>query len=460
MLRVKQNIRAIYFVFFAIGIVSCAVVKTPYKQTSYYRNTISRLDSLGSNINRCSDSLLAGFAKVSITPTFSSERQANANGVYNKIPIAGYGQFKTKYATGIHDSIFVKAVALRVDNQVVAIVGADLLIMPTNIIDCVVLDLEKKGINRNQLFFTATHSHSSIGGWGYGVLSKLIAGKRSRYLEKWLSTQISKAVTEAISNLQPAKIGTGYFNGARYTRNRLTGDSLAKNNDFSYVLIEQRSGKRAVIGSFSAHATTLGRKNTLISGDYPGYWERKVEEDLSDLAIFCGGSMGSQAPKGKGEGFDYSKNIGESLADSLARNFERIQTHRKIDLSTLSLKIDLPEYHMRMSTKRNLTTGVSKFLMPLPENVYLQALQINNLVWIFTPCDFSGELAVQIKKGLLVKGFQAIITSFNGSYVGYIIPSKYFNLDKSESKDMGWFGPFMGDYTMELIDRITNTLIK
>jgi len=57
------------------------------------------------------------------------------------------------------------------------------------------------------------------------------------------------------------------------------------------------------------------------------------------------------------------------------------------------------------------------------------------------------------------KGYEAIISSFNGSYVGYIIPGKYFYLDHYESKLMGWFGPTMGDYTMDLIDQMISAII-
>lgn len=82
------------------------------------------------------------------------------------------------------------------------------------------------------------------------------------------------------------------------------------------------------------------------------------------------------------------------------------------------------------------------------------------MVWITTPCDFSGEYALQIKNSLAAKGFNANISSFNGSYVGYIIPGRYFYLDEYESKLMGWFGPNMGEYTVDLIRRITDIVTK
>jgi hypothetical protein len=82
------------------------------------------------------------------------------------------------------------------------------------------------------------------------------------------------------------------------------------------------------------------------------------------------------------------------------------------------------------------------------------------MVWITTPADFSGEYALQIKNSLAVKGFNANVSGFNGSYVGYIIPGRYFYLDEYEPKIMGWFGPNMGEYTVHLIRRITDIITQ
>jgi hypothetical protein len=54
------------------------------------------------------------------------------------------------------------------------------------------------------------------------------------------------------------------------------------------------------------------------------------------------------------------------------------------------------------------------------------------------------------------RGFETAVSSFNGSYTGYIIPGKYFYLDEYESKTMGWFGPTMGDYTMDILSRLSD----
>jgi len=441
-------------------ILTGSVDQTPYFESAYYKNTCTRLDSLKKTTVIVNDSLQAGFAKVSITPNLNNSGDNISEGKFSQVPLAGFGARKGKAATGVHDSIFIKAIALKVNQQTVVLVGADLLIMPPNIIDSVTFVLSVKGIRRDQVYYSATHTHSSLGAWGPGFVGEQFAGKENKNLEKWLVLQISKAVTSAIADLHPARIGSGSFNAAFYTRNRLIGESGTKNDDFSFITVEQTGRKKAIIGSFSAHSTTMGSGNMEISADYPGYWERKMEQTSANVALFFAGSVGSQSPSGEGNGFDKPKLIGESLADSLNTYLPKTLLNNTVTFSALSLKLQLPEYHMRATTKINLTTWLSKKLMPLPENAYLQTLRIGNLVWITTPCDFSGEYALQIKNALAAKGFHANVSSFNGSYVGYVIPGRYFYLDEYESKLMGWFGPNMGEYTVDLIHRMSEIVIQ
>ena len=440
--------------------ITTSVNTSPYFQKDYYKKSQARIDSLRNGFISDNDSLMAGFAKVSITPGLNNTEDQYLDGKFKEVPLAGFGARKGKGATGIHDSIFVKAAALKVKNQTAVIVGADLLIMPPNIIDEVTVLLAQKGIKRSQIFYSASHSHSSVGGWGPGFIGEQFAGKENKNISKWLVQQISNVVIAAIADLRPARLGTGSFDASTYTRNRLIGESGTINGDFSFISIEQKGGRKGIIGSYSAHATTLGDENMEFSADYPGYWERKIEKTSADIAIFCAGSVGSQSPKGEGKGFEKPRLIGESLADSLNVYLPHTMLQDKITLSSLSLKMFLPTYNIRITTKLNLISRISEKLMPIPQNVYLQSLRIGKLIWITTPCDFSGEYALQIKERLAAKGFIANVSSFNGSYVGYIIPGRYFYLDAYEPKTMGWFGPNMGEYTVELIRHLTDIVAK
>ncbi|MEO5978740.1 MAG: neutral/alkaline non-lysosomal ceramidase N-terminal domain-containing protein [Chryseolinea sp.] len=459
MKRVGKILGVFLLIIVLILFFSTSFVKREtYFNEKYYTETIARLDTVKESMVVTIDSIHAGFAKVNITPTLNQAADNYAEGKFMQLPLAGFGQRKGKSATGIHDSIFVKAAAIKVGQQTIVFVASDLLIMPPNIVDSVTLMLSKKGIKREQIFYSATHTHSSVGAWAPGFIGELFSGKQNRMVEKWLALQISKVIISALADLKPARIGTGDFAIEKYTRNRLIGTSGNKNNDFSFITLEQIGKKKAIIGSYSAHATTMGAENLQISADYPGYWERKMEQTSADYALFFAGSVGSQSPNVEGDGFDRPKLIGEALADSLIKRLPGIALKDTVRFSALSLRMNLPEYHIRLTTNINLATALSSSLLPNSGDVYLQAVRMGNMIWITTPCDFSGEFALQLKNSLATCGYHANVTSFNGGYAGYIVPGRYFYLDKYEPKLMGWFGPNMGEYTMDLIRQLSRAI--
>jgi len=443
-------------IFFSTGSVNV----DPFVTSSYFKRTMARVDSIRKTEMAVNDSVLAGFSKVSITPGINYATDDAVAGKFKAVPLAGFGARKGKFATGVHDSIFVKAVALKVGPKMMVFVGADLLIMPPNIIDIVTEQLAAKGISRDQLLFSATHSHSSIGAWGPGFVGEQFAGVPNMEIQKWMVGCIVKSVVTAVADLSKSEIGYGSFDAASLTRNRFIGELGTKNNDFTYLLVNQKGKRKAVIGTFSAHATTQGAGNMEFSGDYPGYWERKMEANTYDVAVFFAGSIGSQSPTGKGKGFESARYIGESLADSLIKKLPATAYQETSGISDATLRVTLPEYHLRLTPKINLSTWLSRILMPEPQNVFFQAIRIGKLIWISAPSDFSGEYALQIKNSLTVKGYYAVISSFNGSYVGYIVPGRYFYMDEYEPKIMGWFGPTMGDYSMDLIRHLTDIVGK
>lgn len=436
-------------------ILTGPVKNDPLLSSDYFKKTMVRIDSIRKSEVAANDSLFAGFSKVSITPGINNNSDDAAGGKFVAVPLAGFGARKGKPATGVHDSIFVKAVAIKSGMKLAVFVGADLLIMPPNLVDQVVAELAAKGITRDQLIFSATHTHSSVGAWGPGFIGEQFAGKPNPAIQAWLVKCLVLAVDKAVNDLARARLSSGSFKAGSLTRNRFIGELGTKNDDFTYLLVEQNGKRKAVIGTFSAHSTTLGDKNMEFSADYPGYWERKMESNAFDVALFCAGSVGSQSPAGKGKAFESAMYIGESLADTLLGKIPSATFQDTPSLSSATLRVTLPEYHIRLTTGRNLSTWLSNKLMPEPSQVFFQSIRIGKLMWISAPADFSGEYALQVKNNLAVNGFETVVSSFNGSYVGYIVPGRYFYMDEYEPKLMGWFGPTMGDYSMELIRHLT-----
>ncbi len=453
---------AIILVLFIVLLLALERVDySPYFERDYYSETRARLDSISAQLSLAEGEVEVGFARVSITPALGAAEDDPGAGVFKEIPLAGFGSRKGTFAEGIHDSLFVKAVAIRVEEQLLVLIGSDMLIVPPNITEGVTrLVREKMGINRNQLFFSATHTHSGVGAWSEGFVGKEFAGESNPNVEVWLVRQFSNAIENAVEDLQPGQIGSGSFEAPGLISNRLVGERGEKNSEFIYIAANQNSGKRALLGSFDAHATTLGGWNMQISADYPGYWQRKLESEGIDMALFFAGSVGSHSPHSKGEKFEKSRYIGEALADSVLKQMVGTELMDSIGFSFLTLGMDLPEFHIRVSDGLRLNPALGGKLFPPIGDVYLQAARIGDLIWVTTPSDFSGEMAIDYKNRMNKEGYRTLVTSFNGAYVGYIIPGKYYHLDEYESRLMSWYGPNMGPYTHEMIRRMMEKLVS
>jgi len=436
------------FLFWAIK----SVDYTPYFKTDYYKSTNARLDSLSNNAVEQTGHVLIGFGKQSITPILNGDQDDPALGKFKEIPLAGYGGREGAPATGIHDSLFVKAVAIKVNEKIMVFIGSDLLIMPPEVsMKTDEYVSQKLGLSRDNIFYSATHTHSSVGAWSAGTVGELFGGTYNEAVIDWLSQKVAQTIEDAVNDMKPGRIGAGNFHAMDFVRNRLVGEDGTVNDDFMIVKAEQIDGKTAILGSFDAHATTLGDWNLETSADYPGYWQRKLENEGFDLAIYFAGSVGSHSYRSLGERFDKSKYIGEALADSVLKYSSLIKLKDSIEVSSITLKIEYPEMQIRVSDGMRLNPTIAKKLFPDVGDIYLQTARIDSLIWATSPCDFSGETAIVYKNAMHKKGYRAMVTSFNGGYTGYIIPCKYYHLNEYESRLMNWFGPAYNPYINYMI---------
>ncbi|MEL6251345.1 MAG: hypothetical protein AAFR87_04975 [Bacteroidota bacterium] len=442
-------------IFLGLNLLIDQVDYQPYFQTDYYRETRARLKELAKESRLSKATFQAGFARLSITPSILlSTEEIELGGGFPGLPLAGYGDREGAPVEGIHDSLFVSATALRVGDQTRILMSADLLIIPPNIAEKTSQLLEEKaGIGRDQLFFAATHTHCAMGGWSDRYVGELFAGKLDPQLIDWLSERFASAIEQAVSDIQPARMGCASFQAGEMVYNRLVEEDGRENGEFLMLKIEQLEGETAMLGSFDAHATTLPGSIMEFSADYPGFWRNKLEANGIDLAIFFAGSVGSHGPEGKGEGFDQASYIGQALADSVLKYMDEMEMQDSSSLASLTLDIGMPDFQVRVSEGMRMDSYASSQLFPTLGKVHVQALRIGNLIWATAPGDFSGELAIDLKNAMYRKGFYSLISSFNGGYTGYIMPAKYYHLDSYESRMMSWFGPGNGPYMDEMIRR-------
>lgn len=429
--------------------------QSPYFTTDYYKETSKALETAIEERVDVSGPMLAGFAKMDIAPKIGD------NGLGEDgfpVKLAGYsdGQF----AVGIHDSIYAKAIALEIGGQQVVLVTSDLLLMPETVVSIVASNLQDK-IDRNRIFFGATHTHSAPGHYAPGFVGELSTGEFHQNRVAWLAERFTRLINTALADLRPAQMATDHFQRPDLIRNRIIGDTGRLNPNMDLVAFQRDDGKKAVIGVFSAHPTSIATWNNLISGDYPGYYQRWLEAHGYDLALFFAGTMGSQSNQGQGERFEKVRYIGEALAKEASDRLANVITDSLTQMSLIAAPVDIPELQaFYISQNRRLAPWLGHKLIPNGNRALIQGLRLNRLVWITMPYELSAEYGIDLKNALTSAGYESILTSFNGQYLGYIVPSKYYRYDTYEARLMGWYGPGMGDYLMELNFTLADALVK
>lgn len=413
------------------------VNRQPYAQKKYYRKTRQAIQALPAG-QLPEDTVQVGWAKRNITPR-------------HQAPLAGYGKRKGKRLDGIHDSIYVRAFVFKNRHLKVAYVTMDLLIVPMSVRAALAKQLPALGLSLDQTYLTATHSHSSLGGWARKPAGYLMAGKYDKAIVASITAAIVAAIDQAGRQAQPARLGFASLEAGSLVYNRLLGDKGGLDKQLRLLKITKQNGETALLCTFSAHATCLPAAHTHISGDYPGALVQELEQ-LPGIAFaaFSAGAVASHGPAAPGAGLEKVAGMAGGLARLIEERYQQLDMQVPMQLQALSVPLYLRAPHWRVSANwRLLPVFFDLVLGRYPTT--LQVLQVGPLVFAGTPCDFSGELVPALEQQTRRPGQSLVVTSFNGGYIGYVTPDAYYDLKKYETRDMNLFGPYNGAYLSEML---------
>ena len=85
---------------------------------------------------------------------------------------------------------------------------------------------------------------------------------------------------------------------------------------------------------------------------------------------------------------------------------------------------------------------------------FLTVLRIGDVVMLGAPCDFSGEFSASLDSTAREQNLKAIVTSFNGGYIGYVTPEKYYDVNHYETRLMNWYAPGTGEYIKKCMEKL------
>jgi hypothetical protein len=414
------------------------VDRTPLEQTSHYKKTISKLDS--TDFNSHTGEVLAGWGKLNITPE-------------ETLPLAGFGDRWGALSTGIKDSVYLRCLWLENEKHTSIIISGDLLIFPPELHKLLSSYLKKEGYSYDNLYVSASHTHSSFGSWAPGIVGQLIAGDYSEEVLNTLFKQIVSVMDIARKELLPAEISYTKSKFTSLFNNRIVGQDGIINPWLKSITFKRSDQSKLLLVSFPSHPTIYSSDNLEISGDYPGELMNLIDNSNSyDIGIFLAGPMGSMGrPFLTADKTENIKQVAKLLMDSI---LAKKRTYYPINkLGSKQFTFELGDPQMRISESIRARPWVFRSVFGKPK-VYLSTLKINDLVMISTPCDFSGEIAFRLDSSIAKSNQSLMINSFNGSYIGYITEDKWYDRPTYETRDMNWFGPYNGRYFSELISTI------
>ncbi|MGR3809923.1 neutral/alkaline non-lysosomal ceramidase N-terminal domain-containing protein [Jiulongibacter sp. NS-SX5] len=405
---------------------------TPKEEMQYYRDWNENLKTLQFK-HLGDDSLLVGWSKTNITPD-------------QPMALAGYGVRKGKPFEKIHDSVYVRTIVLGTKQKQVAIVTADLLIIPPTVEALV----DQKLLDNIDIYYGATHSHNSIGGWYNTLVGRLFAGQYAPDIEQMIADQILESIELASKNMSEVS-GLNYEMDIdkKDIRNRLIeGGEIAPN--ISTLRFNTKDGKTAILNSYAAHSTVLDSKTNHLSRDYPGVLVDSLENYQVDFAAYMAGAVGSMGPIEEGQDdFDEVNNQALGVFREINSKNE-LEMELANSISYLEATVPLRKPSPRIGTTWALRPWVFNWLFG-EASASVKAVKLDKLVLIGLPCDFSGELVQELEQYAQSKNLELMLTSFNGDYIGYITADEHFDKDKYETTTMNWFGPYNGAYFSEVV---------
>ena len=307
----------------------------------------------------------AGVATVEITPT-------------RNVPLGGYGGRKGAPMTGVHDPIFAKALWLETPDARICLVTTDLIGSLVSLRDRIRPD-------DAAVILTASHSHSGPGGLVKGFW-ELAMGKYDPELYEEIAGKLKKAVEEARAAKRPARIGFARSEAPGFNRNRRVKDGPVDPELSVLLVVNEISQPMAIVANYAAHGTVLSDQNFLVSGDWPGAYQRDLQARFpSAVAMYTNGAEGDLAPSSPGgeSGFEKCEAMGRAMGERTANLV------RTIDKTTGTVRMTYVERGVDLPTPT---------LLFAPKTSVLGLLEINGTRMFCFPGEPVVELGLELKR--------------------------------------------------------------
>lgn len=359
-------------------------------------------------------SLLLGYAQTVISPSLDSSRL-----VY----LAGFGQ--NRIASGIHDDLYVRAVAMQGTGQTVVLVSADLIGLGSEV--CRRCEANVQAIIPDaHLVISCTHTHhgpDTLGLWGP---DRTTPGVDPVYMQQ-LEESLTRTALDALNRMEPAVVRSSATVISGVVKNVRNPDILDQELVCLQFLDPDSHHIRLTLANFACHPETLWKTNPEITSDYPHFLRAQVEcLTLASCVFFSGALGGMMTPDVTDHSFEEAEQIGILLSHAAVESLRR-QSPMPDDLRyareefTISIQSPLLEQAMAVG----LIHGSR--IEHLQAITQVGLLQIGPAWFVHVPGELLPALGLQIKAVCQSRGASVVgVIGLSNDELGYILPEEEF----------------------------------
>lgn len=232
--------------------------------------------------------LLAGAAKTVVTPDVHK----------SKVYLAGFGH--NRIATGIHDDLYARCLALSAGGQTLVLCSVDVIGLFYEDVLKIRDQVKAQAPHVSHLIVASTHVHEgpdTLGLWGPDPLH---TGINEDYLNS-LDSEIAATAARAANSIKPARMELSRDDHPLLGMLQSVDRPPIVKDPYLFVMRLSSLARGlpiAVLVNWSDHPETLGGENTEITADYPHWLCQYVENHLGGTAIFFNGSIGKVSTLG------------------------------------------------------------------------------------------------------------------------------------------------------------------
>lgn len=394
--------------------------------------------------------LRAGAAKVSITPDVKTRA----------IPLGGYAARRGAPATGVHDTIFARAMALSNGAEKIYVVSVDLCFLPSNVKREVMRRLPALGVGKSdaaRLLISATHTHSAPDPLAMHTGNTFALKGWSPFDRRLLdetATGIAWAIAQADKRMVPARLATGLISGAGRNRNR-RGETLT-DPTMTLLKVTALNGQPiAAVVNYAAHPVLYGDAMRDISADWPGVMTSDVERALggSAVCLFLNGAEGDASPNGA-QGVTEGERVadyGHTLSKLALQGLETVRAAPNPKIAAWTQIVTLPPrkpnalFILAAAQLGASVAQAKQFVLGLmPTTAPLSFARIGPLLLLGFPCEPTAQVGLAAKDRARKAGFALpAVVALTNEWLAYALAPAQYREGKYEAA-MSFYGDQLG----------------